>query len=286
MERVALLYKKYQRYILGILAIGVILLGVALYSSRPDDKLYVSFFDVGQGDSVFIKTPLSQKVLIDGGPDDKVLGELGKSLPFYDRTIDIVILTHPHADHLTGLIEVFKRYKVKLLVLTGVNYTTPEYSDFLDLIKSKNVPIKLALAGQNFNFGEGLNLEIFYPDSSLVGKSIEDLNETSVVCKLMFGKISYLFTGDIEEDTQIELAEEPLDVDILKVPHHGSKSSVSIDFLKKTTPEVALISVGKNKFGHPAEETLELFKSSNIKVWRTDEGTVKIVSDGENFWRK
>lgn len=286
MEQLALLYKKYQKYTLGVLVIGVVLLGFTFYSSRSDGKLYVTFFNVGQGDSVLIKTPLGQKVLIDGGPDDKVLGELGKSLPFYDRTIDIVILSHPHADHLTGLVEVFKRYKIKLLVLTGIDYNTPEYSDFLEVSKNKNIPIKLALASQSFDFGESLKLELIYPEESLVGEKAEDLNDTSIVSKLIFNQISFLFTGDLEEDKQSELNKDLLDVDILKVPHHGSKSSLAADFLKFTTPEVSIISVGQNKFGHPSESILERLKNFGSKIWRTNEGAIKIVSDGDNFWRK
>ncbi len=281
------LYKKYLNYILGILTVGTVLLVIVFYSStQSDGRLHVSFFDVGQGDSIFIKTPKKQKILIDGGPDKKVLSELGKSLPFYDRTIDIVFLTHPHADHLTGLIEVLKRYKVKLLVLTGITYTTPEYLEFLDFVNRKNISTKLALAGQNFDFGEGVEIEIIYPTGPLVEKEVEDLNETSIITKLVFDEVSFLFTGDVEKEIQTELKGD-LDIDILKMPHHGSESSISVDFLKETTPEVAVISVGKNKFGHPDGSTLEMLKSSEIKIWRTDEaGTIKIVSDGKKFWRK
>ena len=141
---------------------------------------------MGQGDAIYIRTPGSIDILIDGGPDNGVLAKLGRSLPFYDKEIDLVILSHPHTDHLIGLIEVLKRYKVKKILGTGVMHTTPEYLVWLEEINGQKIPLEIAIRGQSFDFGGETKLEILYPLENLAGQSVDDLNNTSIVSKLTF----------------------------------------------------------------------------------------------------
>jgi competence protein ComEC len=277
--------KKFTLQIAGVFAVVLILFGVSFFQSLQDNKLEVNFFDVGQGDAILIKTPDHQKILIDGGPDNTIINKLGENLPFYDKEIDLMILTHPHADHVTGLVEVLKRYKVKKILATGVLQNTSEYIAWLEEIKKQKIPMEIAQAGQIISFGENLKLEILYPLEDLSGKQFENLNNSSVVGKLTFGKTSFLFTGDAETEVEEKLLNAGVDfkVDVLKVAHHGSKNATSQEFLDKVQPKFAVISVGaKNKFGHPSQGTINRLEKMNAQVFRTDkDGDVKILSDGE-----
>lgn len=263
----------------------LILAGVAFFQSAEDNgKLAVNFFDVGQGDAILIKTPEQQKILIDGGPSNVVAQKLGEVLPFYDRKIDLIILTHPHADHLDGLIEVLKRYEVKKILSTGVTHTTPDYLAWLEEIKNQNVPMEIAMAGQIIDFGGGVKMEILYPAEDLVGKSVENLNDTSIVAKLIFGQTSFLFTGDAETEVEEKLISGGADLkaNVLKVGHHGSKNATSDNFLEKVQASFAVISSGAdNRFGHPNAMTIKRLENIGAEIFRTDEeGNVKMVSDG------
>jgi len=278
-----------KRKILNILIfgslVGFLLLGFA-FLERQDQNLKVTFFDVGQGDSILIRTPQKQNILIDGGPDSKVLEKLGKFLPFYDRKIDLMVLTHPHADHVAGLIKVLERYKVSKVLLSGALHTTDEYIRFLELIKDKKIPATIALSGQFIDLG-GTQIEVLYPFESLEGQSFKDLNKSSVVLRMDFLETSFLFTGDMDAEIERDLAgnEFDTDVDVLKVAHQGSKTSTSGLFLENVTPNIAVIFVGKNNFGHPHQEVLERLEKAGAKTKRTDtNGDIQIISNGKNFW--
>ncbi len=277
--------KKLVTRLVGIFSAILILAGVAFFQSVEDNgKLVVNFFDVGQGDAILIKTPEQQKILIDGGPSNVVVQKLGEVLPFYDRKIDLIILTHPHADHLDGLIEVLKRHEVKKILSTGVTHTTPDYLAWLEEIKNQNVPMEIAMAGQIIDFGGGVKTEILYPTEDLAGKSVENLNDTSIVAKLIFGQTSFLFTGDAETEVEEKLISggANLKADVLKVGHHGSKNATSDNFLEKVQPSFAVVSVGAdNQFGHPNAMTIKRLENIGAEIFRTDEeGNVKMVSDG------
>lgn len=279
------LSKKFILRMAGLAAAVLILFGVAFFESFEESKaLEVNFFDVGQGDAILIKTPDHQRILIDGGPSSAVVNKLGENLPFYDKKIDLIILTHPHADHLDGLIEVLKRYEVKKILSTGATHTTPDYLAWLEEIKKQNVPMEIAAAGQTIDFGGGVKIEIFYPKENLAGKSAENLNNTSIVAKLIFGQTSFLFTGDAETEAEDELIGGGTDLkaDVLKVAHHGSKNATSQNFLEKVQPKFAVISVGAdNQFGHPNAMTMKRLENIGAEIFRTDEdGDVKMVSDG------
>ncbi|MBI5071766.1 MBL fold metallo-hydrolase [Candidatus Falkowbacteria bacterium] len=278
--------KKFILKLVGLAAAVLILFSVALFESSEESKaLEVDFLDVGQGDAILIKTPDHQRILIDGGPSGAVVNKLGENLPFFEKEIDLIILTHPHADHLDGLIEVLKRYEVKKILTTGVTHTTPDYLAWLEEIKKQNVPMEIAVAGQTLDFGSGIKMEIFYPKEDLTGKSAENLNNTSVVAKLIFGQTSFLFTGDAETEVEDELIGGGVDLkaDVLKVAHHGSKNAMSQNFLEKVKPKFAVISVGAdNQFGHPNAMTVKRLEKIGVEVFRTDkDGDVKMVSDGD-----
>jgi len=262
-----------------------LLVWLAYFSLRPDYKLHVNFYDVGQGDSIFIETYLGNQILIDGGPDSTVLQKLGTDLPFYDRTIDLVILTHLHADHTAGLIEVLKRYKVKQVMLTRVSYDTQTYKRFLDLLEEKNIHATIARAGQIVYLDDSTVLRVLHPFSDLSGQSFKQVNNTSIISRLSFGKADFLFTGDASRENEQALVSGGYTVssEVLKVGHQGSRTSSGEQFLNAVSPDYAVISVGEeNSYGHPHQEVLDNFEKANIPVSRTDEsGDIRFVSDGE-----
>ena len=286
------MFKKDKKWNLGILIALIcfnILAWIAVYDFSQLPFLKVIFFDVGQGDAGFIETPQRHQILIDGGPGSVILEKLGKSMPFYDRTIDLIILTHPEFDHLSGFNEVLKKYKVSNILWTGIVRDTAEYKEWEKLIEEEKTEIFIAKAGQKILWESETNnyMEVLYPFENLEGKVFEDSNNTSIISKLVFGKNSFLFTGDAYKNVEGELINKKaeIDSDVLKVSHHGSKTSSSEEFIKSVSPQIAVISAGiGNKYGHPHQEVLELLEKYGIRVLRTDEdGDIKIISDGKNY---
>ena len=273
--------------ILGILIGLNVLAWVAVYELSRPQFLEVVFFNVGQGDSILIETPQGHQILIDGGPDETVLEKLGKEMSFYDRTIDLVILTHPHSDHLRGLISVLERYQVENILWTGVNYQSQLYQKWQRMIGEEGAKIYIAQAGQRIISPEVV-LEILYPFESLEGKEVEDLNDTSINARLIFGEKPFLFTGDASQEIELALIkdfQERLKSNVLKVGHQGSRTSSAQEFIGQVLPEIAVISVGKdNSYGHPHSETLDTLEKYDITVLRTDrDGDIKIISDGKKL---
>ncbi len=200
-----MLHKLYKiLIILGIVAVFAAIPVFWFSYSAPKD-LEVDFLDVGQGDSILIKTPFGQNILIDGGADNTVITRLGENLPFWDRTIDLMVLSHPHDDHVNGLNDVIKRYDVKKIVYTGVIHSSPGFLNWLELIRDYNIPLIIIDRPQVINFGEDCYLDILYPRDSLLGKEVNNLNNSSIVAKLVYGESSFLFTGDAEAEVEKEL---------------------------------------------------------------------------------
>ena len=250
-----------------------------------NNLLEVIFFDVGEGDSILVKAPESIQILIDGGPKRSVLEKIAKEMPFYDRKIELIILTHPDKDHITGLFEILDVFEVdKILMpkMIGKNEQKNLYVLFKNLIQERDIDLIFAKTGQKIIFPKGSFL-IFWPK---FGADFSDTNEFSVVSKVSFGEIDFLLTGDATEDVEGWLLEENFDLnsEILKVGHHGSKYSTSEEFIKEVFPEVAVISVGRNNYGHPAKEVLENLNKYDINIYRTDQsGNIKIISDGQSY---
>lgn len=278
--------KKFIFVNLGILLCFNIFTWIVVYDLSQPEFLEVNFFDVGQGDAIFIQTPQRHQILIDGGPSSIILEKLGKELPFWDKTLDLIILTHPENDHMMGLLEVLKRYKVENILWTGVVKDTSEFKEWERLIEKEKANVFIAGVSKKITSASTI-LEILYPLESLEEKKVNDSNNTSVVSKLVFGKNSFLFTGDSSKSVEAQLLEKGIDIDsdVLKIAHHGSKTSSGDDFIAKVSPEIAAISVGKdNKYGHPSPETLETLGKYGITVLRTDkDGDIKIISNGINY---
>ena len=290
----------------GLLVLNLILLGYFYWQERSGEKLSllpsqenslkIIFLNVGQGDAILIRTPVlaeapagkleRRNVLIDGGPDKSIIYKLDRYLPFYERKIDLMILTHPDPDHLNGLVETLKRYRVEKVFYNGVEDRDLSYKEFLREIEEKRIEREIVWRGKIFEFGSG-KIEILFPFENLSGKSFKNDNEASIVFKLIYGKTSILFTGDATKKVEEQLIKHNLDLkaDILKVSHHGSKTATSLEFLEKVKPKYAIISVGKNnKFGHPSLRVLKNLEKIGAKVLRTDQmGDIMFESNGQSL---
>lgn len=261
-----------------------------VFLSISDNNLKVHFFDVGQGDSAFIETPGNHQILIDGGPNSSVLEKLSSLIPFWDKTVDLVVLTHPETDHMQGVINFLKTYKADYILWTGVEKDSPDYKVWMNILnRQKGIGSKIIIAesGQQIKAGHVV-IETMFPLESIEGQNTKNTsNDTCVVSKVIYGNNSFLFTGDIGFVAEKDLINRggELSSNILKISHHGSKYSTSEEFLLSVNPEMAIISVGaKNTYGHPTPEVLQRLEKSGIKVLRTDiDGDVEFVSDGNNI---
>lgn len=273
----------FKVYIL-VLLLPLLLLQPAAFLS--DGLLHVVFLNVGQGDAVLIRTAQNQNILIDGGPSNQVLRELGASLSFFDRQIDLLILTHPDSDHIFGLIEVIERYNIDRILLTGINKKSALYDEFLKNVRRRAIPIQIAAANSDIEIEPNLLLDILYPFENISGSSPAKANNTSIVARLIYGQNSILLTGDIEAEIEQKILQRYPDLksNILKVAHHGSKTSSSIDFLNKLKPKIAVIQVGNvNQYGHPNAEIVERLLYNDAKILRNDfEGRIEIAMDSVN----
>ena len=268
-----------------ILCLSVFSFSTHSIASQKDGLLKVYFLDVGQGDSIFVETPNGNQILIDGGPDNKVIQKLAKVMPFYDHDIDVVIASHPHADHIAGLINVLERYEVKNILQAREGYNSPVVPAWQDAVQGEGANEIEAIAGKIIEFGNGVVLKIIYPKESLEGQTVKNPNNSSVVMVLDYKETEILLVGDIEAKVEKELLNDNIGADILKVGHHGSKTSTTVNFLEKVSPQVAFIEVGsKNKFGHPSPEVIQRLENSGIKYYRTDlDGHTEVITDGETF---
>ena len=264
--------------------VAAFVLFIIFSKPQASSDLKVYFFDVGQGDSEYIKLADGSDILIDGGPDDKVLAELGKAMNFGDREISLVVLSHPHADHLSGLIDVLRRYKVQEIWESGVEYPSATYDEWKNIIKEKNISDKFVVAGDEKDIGS-IKFKVLYPLSSEKNKTIDNLNNASMINRLDYGQFSALFLGDAEKSVQTQITAQMQPATVLKMAHHGSENGTLEDFLKVVRPSMAIIEVGKdNKYGHPAASTIDILKSLAIRIYRTDQnGTIEISSDGQNY---
>lgn len=274
--------------VVGGLVILLILVWIGA-GSLPDGRLHVVFFDVGQGDAIFIQAPTGRQVLVDGGPDPAtLLARLGEQMPFWDRSLDLVILTHPDADHLTGLVPVLERYRVTQVFDTGQPSDTPTYARWQELLAEKGVPVLDSRAGTQVALDGGVILTVLHPGPALVTGSDADSNNNSIVTRLVMGQVSVLLPGDIEAGVERDLARsgQPLASTVLKAPHHGSGTSSSPAFLEAVNPQLVVISVGQdNPFDHPSPEVLS--RLAAYAVLRTDErGNVEVITDGQRLWVK
>jgi competence protein ComEC len=266
--------------------------------SGPDYKLHVDFYDVGQGDAMFIQSYLGNQMLIDGGPTNEVLAELGADMPFFDRTIDAVMLSHPHEDHVDGLIDVLKTYRVKKVIMPDVEFDSPAFAEFLKLIDEKHVEKVYAHEGMRIYLDPATVFDVYYPparhlvlengETGLAGPKL-DPNNASIVGKLSFGKTRFFFEGDAGTEVEnLILPKYNLDSEVLKVGHHGSQYSSSQGFVDEVSPEYSVIEVGQgNTYGHPTAAAMDRIRRTGSQILRTDlDHTVKFVSDGDQIMKQ
>lgn len=252
--------------------------------TQGERELTVSFLDVGQGDAIFIETPSGKQLLVDGGPNLSVLRSLGRKMRFYDRNIDIVLPTHADADHVGGLPEIYRRFKVAYSALPAVGGESVAYQALIKAVEDERSEFTKLYRGQVVDFGDGVIMEVLFPPREAVGMGT---NESSLVARLVYGDVVFLLTGDASDQAENYLAlleGGELEANVLKVGHHGSNTSSSAPFLSAASPEYAIISAGcGNRYGHPHEEVLERLEAVEAEVLSTcEEGTITFVSDGQD----
>jgi competence protein ComEC len=256
-----------------------------------DGKLHVVFCNVGQGDAILLRTPKGKNILIDSGPDTSILACLSKNMPFWERKIHMLILSHPHEDHFFGMYYVMDRYIALGFDTEELINNTTEFKDFLDKIQMKRIPSKMLYSGDTLRVSDGVTISILSPTKDFLqstsrGGIIPQKGElSSLIQQVSFGSFSLLLTGDSQAREMAQAtASLAHGVDVIQVPHHGSKTGLSSTILKALHPVLAVISVGENNYGHPSKETLQLFADEKIKTLRTDQqGDIEIVSDGKNW---
>lgn len=282
--------------------IGLFLI-YGLFTQLPDGKLHLIFCDVGQGDAIVVVFPNGQDMLIDGGPNNRVLTCLGNNRPFYDRTLDLVVATHPQEDHIGGLVEVIKRYKVKHFATVAVAHTSKTFADLWLQIKQKHVPSRFLYEGEIIKINN-VSIDVLWPDREwLLDQAVSDdrsglvdstemidtktnLNNFSLYLHLKYQHFDALFTGDGDVTMQNLLDKTNLlrleaSIEVLKVPHHGSKTALSATIINLLRPKTDVIQVGKNSYGHPNNETIKSLQSFG-NVFRTDtNGAITISTNGE-----
>ena len=271
----------------GIALVLVLVLLLSFWSGAPDGRLHVTFLDVGQGDAILIESPSGRRVLVDGGPSPSLLmSHLGRRMPFWDRSLDLVMLSHPHEDHIAGLIPVLERYRVDAVVFREVGCVTPTCVEWDRLLAEKGIPVYSGEAGLVIEVEEGLTLEVLHPGVRILVDAC--FNDNSVVARLTYGAVSVLLTGDIEVYAESVLLAEGFHLasTVLKVPHHGSCTSTTPAFLDAVSPDLAVISVGAdNDLGHPCLRVIEQLEAAGTTVYRTDtHGTTTLSTDGTLLW--
>lgn len=268
----------------------VFVLGFVVFqdSKLNDARLHIIICDVGQGDGIFIRTPDKVDIVVDAGPDTKILGCLSKHMPFWDRTIDAAILTHPHLDHYGGFRSVFKRYTVRSFYTENLSKDTKEGKTLKADLAVERLSAKFLVDSAGFKNKDGVVLKTLSPSRNMYQNTSNDINQDSVVLLLTYGNFEILLTGDAESEVLDTLAGRVGDIDVLKVPHHGSAKGMTQEMLRFLKPELAVASVGKtNRYGHPSKKALETLAAEGIKTMRTDQdGEVEIVSDGKKWWVK
>jgi len=292
-------------YILSGTMTAIILLFSFIWT-QPDGKLHVIFCDVGQGDGAYVRFPDGRDMVVDGGPSDKIIDCLGRHMPFWDRKIDMVVMTHPQKDHMQGLISVFERYEVDYFVRSDIANVTQGYATLMEVVHRKHIEQKFMTQGEIIRVGV-TSLSFLWPSDSqivkgvpasiastaggfagnVLGAAVGDLNDYSLVFGLRYGSFDVLFTGDADTRVESLYANIPLadeDIEVLKVPHHGSRTGMTDAFVNWVKPELSVISVGKNSYGHPTQEVITMLQRVGSSIMRTDEiGDIAVISDGKNW---
>lgn len=271
---------QFNKFLFTSAGIFVCLGALLIVQSHDAGKVRLIFCDVGQGDGILLITPSGKQVVVDGGPGSKILDCLGENMPFSDRSIDMIIATHAQKDHMEGLLSVLERYDVSTIVSNGVGQDSNMYAEWERLSGLENAKIVRAKAGDQFVLEPGQSsLMVLWPTQERLDHwSVDppsDLNETSYVMRLEFGENCAYLTGDIPKEILETVIDRPCD--ILKIAHHGSKTGTNEKVLDLAKPKTAIIQVGKNSYGHPTKEVLDLLEQRGIKILRNDLlGTIEL----------
>lgn len=253
---------------------------------QKNKNLEVSFIDVGQGDAIFIKTPQQRKIIIDFA-NKQGLKDLAKKIPWWDKTIDLIIISHPHDDHIVGLIPIIKKYKIKNIIYNGVLDNSPFYLELLKIIKEKNIPLLVPQENQTIELEPNCKIKFLFPGDRYYQRGLDNLNNSSIVNQLICQNSIFLFMGDAETEVENELLEQGINLksDVIKIGHHGSLSSSQEKFLKAVQAKIAIIMVGKNnKYGHPSLRILKRLEKLQTEIFRTDlNGSITIIDDGKTL---
>jgi competence protein ComEC len=277
-------FSKKYRLLTGGLVVCLFLIGIT-YFSLPDDKVHSYFFDVGQGDSILIKTVANYKILVDGGPDSKSVNLLGSTLPFWDRKIDLLVATHPDSDHIKGLTVVINSYQVNQIWFSNVTNDTQAFKEINAAIKRKKIAVYAPIRGDKMEFPDGSQLKVLWPKDR--SPKFDLIDETSLVLQFTYQHFTTLLTGDALESTQ-PYPDSKIPTTVLKVAHHGARNGTSLSYLQLIKPEISVISAGKgNRYGHPDPLTLDKLKKVGTKIYNTiNNGTVEVVSDGKSWYTR
>lgn len=280
-------YDSKTRRAIFLLAVFFVIFLLVFFSNYARPRLLkVSFYDIGQGDGIFIETPARYQILVDAGPGPKILEELARDMPFYDRTIDVIIPTHPDSDHVAGLIDVLSRYQVNGALLSSVRGNTIVYSRLLHDIRQEGSLVSTgARQREPINLPGNVSLQVLNPDP---GEPQKTTNDASIVTLLRYGKITFLLLADVTTKREQEILPLlPRHVDVIKIAHHGSKFSSGKEFLRSLSPALCVIQVGENHYGHPSPQALKAIDDGGCRPWRTDkQGTLTLYSDGNTYWKK
>ncbi len=282
-EKVVTFFREYRKSFVVVFSLLAICVAISVITSvAVPKKLKVSFLDIGQGDSILIQTPGGHEMLIDGGPNDGVLGKLHREMSYFNHDIDVVVATHGDADHVTGLIPVLEVFDVEHIVRSPIDAHTEIFDDLTHHVEKETNNLHVAQAGDKIDFGDGVIAYVLYPTKSISPKT--ETNDASVCVVIMYGAHSFLLTGDLSSKFESKLISGvlPKHVTVYKAGHHGSKTSSGASLLTYIKPEYAVISAGRdNKYGHPNEETLTRLQMYAQEILSTiDRGTITFISDG------
>jgi len=273
-------------YKILILIVYIVSISIIRNNTYSNNLLQVYCLDIGQGDSILIKSPDNKMILIDGGPDNTILYELGEVLPYWVTKIDIVILTHPDLDHLGGLIDIGMRYKVDTYIFHSEIYHSAYFQYFKQLIVSYGMQALDTYKGDLITLGKYVEFEILWPIDAYF-KNNDNVNDGSIAGILSYGNFSMYLGGDLSIKYELlSVKKNNFDVDVLKLGHHGSKFSTSDKFIKQIDPEVAIAIVGENnRFGHPNDEVITILDDNLVELYRTDQqGRIVVNSNGHGYW--